>query len=116
MDYQKQFEIFMQSTGDAVSRLLHAGYAVESLKEGDIATLEDFVKIVNKKECVEKLGLKMNMRKLYKNHISLEDLKKFLRVGEDGFDETRMKEAIRILPLNEDGGLSIDDLIEFLYK
>lgn len=116
MDYQKQFEIFKQSTGDAVSRLLHAGYAMESLNEEDIVTLDDFIKIVGKKECVEKPRLKMDMRKLYKNHISLEDLKRFLRLGEEGFDDTRMEEALRMLPLNEDGGLGIDDFIEFLYK
>lgn len=116
MDLQEQFEIFKEAKGDCITRLRKAGYALESLKEDEISTLETFRKFVARKDCFKKDSLRKDLKKIYSNQISGEELSKFLKMNDLNLGSEEMSDLMRIIPINEDGSVFVDELVEFLYK
>lgn len=116
MDTQDQFEAFKAAKGDCISRLRQAGYALESLKEDEIITMEDFQSVIERKDCVSKEVLKGELKKIYKSRISSENLRKFLKMGDSKFAESQIADALRIMPTDDDGSILVDTFVEFLYK
>ncbi|ELA41525.1 uncharacterized protein VICG_01389 [Vittaforma corneae ATCC 50505] len=116
MEAQDQFEIFKTAKGDCISRFRQAGYALDTLKEDEIITKEDFQKAIERKDCVSKEFLKGELKKVYKSRMSNENLRKFLKMGDLNFAEGQMTDALRIIPTDEDGSILVDTFIEFLYK
>lgn len=112
---EKQFEIFKNSEGDTLTRLRKSGYDLQMSENIQISSLEDFKAVVSRKDCVSKEKLLNDLKKIYKNHMSLEELKKFLRMGSEK-EEKGVEDALRILPLNEDGGITVEDFVNYLFK
>lgn len=98
---EKQFEFFKNIEGDIISRLRKTGYTLESTNEVEMSTFEDFKRVISRSDCVSKEKLTKDLKKIYKNHISLEGMRKFLAIGNED-DRKEVEDAIRILPLNED--------------
>lgn len=110
------FEVFRAGQGDCVTRLRKAGYALRSLKEDEITTEESFKEVIERHDCVKMDDLRRELKKIYKNRISSEDLKHFLRLGETKLKDEQLADSMRIIPLDEDGSITVDSLVEFLYK
>lgn len=112
----KKYEEFLNTTGDNSTRLRQIGLTSIPVTESPINTFEEFKAALTACGTVNKDSMIRTLKKCYKNYISKGDLAQLLKNGESGFSDSEVFEASRLLPVDIDGGLSVDDLVEFLYK
>ena len=68
-------------------------------------------------------GEKMNAADLsaalelcYKTYLKRKDILHLLKIGDSPLTEDEIQDALRLMPIDADGGILVDDLIEFMYK
>jgi Ca2+-binding EF-hand superfamily protein len=86
------------------------------LKEDEICSEESFLKAIQRNDCVKKDDLRKELKKIYKNRISSGNIRTFLKMGELKLKDDQMADILRIIPIDNDGGISVDAFVEFLYK
>lgn len=112
----KKYQEFLEAPGDPLTKLRLVGYPVGSLSGIQINTLEDFKRVVSGIDSLNSEDLKRELKKIHKNYMSLEVLRSFLKTGSESLDDQELADALRILPLDEDSGILIDDMVDYLYK
>jgi len=115
MTIEEQFDVYRMAKGDCISRLRAAGYALGTLKEDEIGSLDDFRRVVGRDDCMGRETLRSVLRKVFGNRISAAELRKFL-MADVKFGEANVLEALRMIPSDEDGSITVEAFIEFLYK
>lgn len=113
---ERQFEEFLSKEGDLLSRLRQTGFITSSIKVDKIETLDQFKQVIFDKECLSKEYFREQLKRIYRNHMTKEDIYNLLKMGKDSFNEIELIDAIRLLPVNEDGSISVDEFILFLFK
>ena len=111
---EQKYNEFMNTQGDVLSRLNCIGYDIPYAPVS-ISTLEEFRMVVTDDSYVKREIMSKSLKKCYKSHISRGDLSQLLKNGDGGFTEYEVTEAMKILPVKDDG-ISVDELVEFLYK
>ena len=113
---ERQFEEFKNKEGDLLTKLRQTGFITNSIKTDKIDTLEEFKQVIFDKECLSKEYLREQLKKIYKNHMTKQDISNLLKMGKDSFNELELLDTTRLLPVNEDGSISVDEFILFLFK
>jgi hypothetical protein len=115
-EVEKQFEDFKNATGDLQTKLRTAGFIVNNIKTDRIESMDEFLQIISDKESIGKEYLRKELKKVYRNHMNRREISTLLQMGKEPFNSIEIIDANRLLPVNEDGGISVDELISFLYK
>lgn len=115
-DLSKKYREFLEAPGDSLTKLRLVGYPVASLNGMEIGTLEDFKRTVSGIDFLNSEDLKRELKKVHKSYMSSEDLRSFLKIGSEGLDDQELVDTLRIIPLGNDGGIPVDDMVEYLYK
>lgn len=115
-DLSKKYEEFMRAPGDALTKLRLVGYPVSTLGKAEIGSLEDFRRVIRGIESMDSKELQRELKKVYKSSMSPADLRSFLQMGGEGLDDQELADALRMMPLGEDGSILVDDMVEYLYK
>lgn len=112
-----QYAEFQKISGPNLSRLHLLGVPVSSTPEDiQVSSFDDFKRLLHSATLLSKEVLVEQIRKCFKTHLKKADLVYLLRLGDGGFTEAEMHEAYRILPVDDDRGILVSDLLDFLYK
>lgn len=115
-DLKEKYNEFLSATGTVVARLNHIGLNVPYLSPGTkIDNIEDFQDVLNS-AYVKKEEMVDILKKCFKNHLFRSDIIHLLKNGDEPFSDFEINESFNILPVDSEGGISVDDFIEFLYK
>lgn len=123
-DLEKKYEEYVNLPGDREARLRQMGYTIQHpLPDTEVDSLEAFRSLVlhleSTRECGEKMGssdLAAALRLFYKTYLGRKDILHLLKTGESPLTEEEIQDAMRMMPVDADGGMLVDDLVEFLYK
>lgn len=124
VDLEKRYEEYQNLPGDAEARLRQMGYTVSHpLPGSEVDSFEAFQSLVLHLEFARRGGEKMNATDLsaalklcYKTYLKRKDILHLLKIGDSPLTEDEIQDALRLMPIDADGGILVDDLIEFMYK
>lgn len=107
---------FQQSSGNILTRLRIVGYPAYNIPDDiTISSFEEFREVVLQIEKLTKQHLEIKIKKCFKNYLKKSDILHILKLGNDKFTENQISEAYSIMPVDEDGGILVDHLLNFLY-
>ncbi|KAI5172702.1 hypothetical protein PAEPH01_1792 [Pancytospora epiphaga] len=123
-DLERRYEEYSGLPGDTESRLLKMGYEITTqLPSIEIDSIDAFKTVIMhiefSKRCNEKMTIDEMTEALklfYKTYMKKKDLLHLLKMGNSPFTEEEIQDAMKIMPIDVDGGILIDDLAGFMYK
>lgn len=115
VNLEQKYQEFQEATGDSLTRLRFIGYEIPYLNS-KISNFEEFRKVITDDSYIKRDVMVKSLKQCYKNYIGRGDLIQILKNGETGFSDYEVAEAIKMIPVDADGGVNVDDLAEFLYK
>lgn len=116
-DLYSDYTKFLEASGDVSTRMRIAGYPAIGIPQNTtINSYEDFENLVKHVKNVDKEALKKQINKCFKSYLKKKDILHILNLGDDKFSDKEINEAYRLMPVDEDGGILVDDLLDFLYN
>lgn len=115
-DIVSKYNDFLEIEGDVLTKFRKIGYIPLSYNGSGIGSIEEFKSVLSECNCISKEKFRTELKKIYRNHINSKELNAILEMGDLGFKKNEVFDALRILPLNEDDSISVDDLVDFIYK
>lgn len=113
---ETKYQEYLNLPGDPTTRLRSIGYPCPALLSTvSIASFEDFKAVVNGSIAPHRQELAQLLKMCYRTYLKKADLLNLLRIGKTPLSETEIREACRILPLDAEDGILVDDFIQFLY-
>ena len=114
---ESQYEEFRALSGSNTERLHTLGIAVSAQPpERTIQSFEEFKRLVADATQLSRNELAEQLRLCFRTHLTRTDLKHLLKLGPLGFNDSEITVAFNMLPVDDDGGILVSDLVEFLYQ
>lgn len=116
-DLSAKYSEYLNLRGDVASRLHQIGYPNISVSpKTKIDTFEGFLDLVGNTDTMTRAELTKLLKMCFRTYLKRTDIVQLLKNGERAFHDSEVQEALRIMPIDVEGGVLADDLIEFLYN
>lgn len=113
---QKYLE-YLKAEGNVPARLRQIGYSAILLSSDTVINnLEEFKSVISNLKELQIHEMKKILKKCFKTYLKKNDLIALLKTGKDPLTESEIKEACRIMPLDVEDGIHVDDFVSFLYS
>lgn len=114
-DLSAKYDEYLGLQGDAASRLHLIGYpGICVPPKTTIDSFEKFVALVS--STMPRPELSRSLKMCFKTYLKKTDITQLLKNGERPFSDGEVQEALRIMPVDVEGGILTDDMVDFLYK
>ena len=108
---QNKFTQLKQTSGSFVEKMKGMGFVYNGNKQ-DASTFEEFKEIVENCEYMDDAKL----QKYYGDFLTYKDVIQILSVGEYGFDDNELAEAMKIIPVTPQLQISVKDFVKIVYQ
>ena len=108
---QNKFTQLKQTSGSFVEKMKGMGFVYNGNKQ-DASTFEEFKEIVENCEYMDDAKL----QKYYGDFLTYKDVIQILSVGDYGFDDNELAEAMKIIPVTPQLQISVKDFVKIVYQ